>query len=124
MRLFRTCGKCQPPFRSPTSWSDNLATAGTRRAQRVVELGFGPIWQTDVDLESVRFLDARKDASILRGALGRNDDARLRDIAHEGEQALSEAGWDWVAFDEPDQPGAEYIYLAMPELNADEVLGE
>lgn len=119
IRLFRASVDL-PPFGPGSSWSDDLTVATARRAQVLFNQGgFGAIWETVVLLGSTDLLDARTDDAQLRQIVGRADRSdRLRDVVHEEKTVLAAAGWTWAVFCEPDQPGAEYVYLSGPPLDA------
>lgn len=116
--LFRS-DRNGPPFAAPCSWSDNLESAKARRAQLVWSHGFGTIWVADICVQASRLLDLRADPAPVWALLDRSPgSARLRDAIHEGAAALIERGYRLVAFDEDDQPGAEYVYLAGQPVEA------
>lgn len=117
LRLYRA-DPMKPPFRPVCSWSDSYDAATARRAQLVVKHGFGTIWEADVAVVADELLDVRADPKAPWTRLGESVNARLRDAVHERAAALADQGLRWVVFAEPDQPGAEYVYLAGPPISA------
>ena len=113
--------RSEPPFSPPCSWSPTYTEASRWKWSAVFNQGGpGRIWVADIPRDST-FLDARSDPGLLAEALGGIAEGEVvNKVVRERVERLREQGWNWIAFKEDNEVGAEFIYVFGPDLEAEE----